>query len=128
MESLRSECRPEESVIRKSLKAATTADNVNPDISKVKILTTRYEASEGQEIFISAEDPENSVLVGYLRLRIPSAKAHRPEIEAVPSAIVRELRLRSISARGQALSPSVAAQGLRCNTIKRGATRVARGI
>jgi elongator complex protein 3 len=28
-----------------------------------------------------------------LRLRVPSAKAHRPEITAVPSAIVRELHV-----------------------------------
>jgi elongator complex protein 3 len=68
-------------------------DNVKPDLDKVKILTTRYEASAGQEIFISAEDPENSVLIGYLRLRIPSEKAHRPEIKATPSAIVRELHV-----------------------------------
>jgi elongator complex protein 3 len=68
-------------------------DNVKPDLDKVKILTTRYEASEGEEVFISAEDPENSVLVGYLRLRIPSAKAHRSEIKAAPSAIVRELHV-----------------------------------
>jgi elongator complex protein 3 len=33
------------------------------------------------------------VLLGYLRLRVPSAKAHRPEITAVPSAIVRELHV-----------------------------------
>jgi elongator complex protein 3 len=70
-----------------------TVDNVAPDLEKVKILSTRYEASEGQEIFISAEDPENSVLIGYLRLRIPSAKAHRSEITATPSAIVRELHV-----------------------------------
>ena len=68
-------------------------DKVKPDLDKVKTLITRYEASEGQEIFISAEDPENSVLVGYLRLRIPSEKAHRPEIKAAPSAIVRELHV-----------------------------------
>jgi elongator complex protein 3 len=70
-----------------------TVDNVTPDLDKVKILATRYEASEGQEIFISAEDPENSVLIGYLRLRIPSAKVHRPEIKVAPSAIVRELHV-----------------------------------
>jgi elongator complex protein 3 len=68
-------------------------DKVTPDSGKVQILTTGYEASEGKEIFISAEDPENSVLIGYLRLRIPSAKAHRPEIKAAPSAIVRELHV-----------------------------------
>ena len=69
------------------------ADNVKPDLDKVKILTQCYEASEGPEFFISAEDPENNVLIGYLRLRIPSAKAHRPEIKATPSAIVRELHV-----------------------------------
>ncbi len=69
------------------------ADNVKPDLDKVKILTQRYEASEGQELFISAEDPENNVLLGYLRMRVPSPKAHRPEITAAPSAIVRELHV-----------------------------------
>jgi elongator complex protein 3 len=53
----------------------------------------KYEASEGEEIFISAEDVENDVLIGYLRLRIPSDKAHRPEIKAKPCAIVRELHV-----------------------------------
>jgi len=68
-------------------------DNVKPDLDKVKILTTRYAASEGTELFISIEDPDNGVLVGYLRLRIPSVKAHRPEIKAARSAIVRELHV-----------------------------------
>jgi elongator complex protein 3 len=67
--------------------------SVAPNLENVKIQSTCYEASEGQEIFISAEDPENDVLIGYLRLRIPSAKAHRPEITAAPSAIVRELHV-----------------------------------
>ncbi len=68
-------------------------DHVTPDIGKVKILTERYSASEGTEVFISAEDPENNVLLGYLRLRFPSAKAHRAEITEAPSAIVRELHV-----------------------------------
>jgi elongator complex protein 3 len=68
-------------------------DNVTPDLDKIKILTSRYQASKGEEIFISAEDPQNNVLVGYLRLRVPSAKAHRSEITAVPSAVVRELHV-----------------------------------
>ncbi len=68
-------------------------DGVKPDLDKVKILSTTYEASEGREVFLSAEDPENDVLIGYLRLRVPSAKAHRPEIIAVPSAVVRELHV-----------------------------------
>jgi elongator complex protein 3 len=71
----------------------SVVDGVNPDPENVEILTTRYEASEGEEIFISAEDTQNDVLIGYLRLRVPSAKAYRPEVTAVPSAIVRELHV-----------------------------------
>ncbi len=60
---------------------------------RISILSTRYEASEGNEIFISAEDTENDALIGYLRLRIPSEKAHRQEIKANPCSIVRELHV-----------------------------------
>ena len=67
--------------------------NLRPDPDKVKILTTSYSASEGTEVFISAEEPENDVLIGYLRLRIPSEKASRPEIKAAPCSVVRELHV-----------------------------------
>jgi len=69
------------------------ADEIKPDPDEVKILATRYTASEGEEIFISAEDTKNDALIGYLRLRIPSKKAHRPEIKAKPCSIVRELHV-----------------------------------
>jgi elongator complex protein 3 len=68
-------------------------ENVRPDPENVKILKRRYRASEGEEIFISAEDPQKDILIGYLRLRIPSAKAHRPEVKQVPCSIVRELHV-----------------------------------
>jgi elongator complex protein 3 len=68
-------------------------DHIKPDLDKVRIQTTKYPASEGTELFISAEDPANDILIGYLRLRIPSIKAHRPEINAQPSSIVRELHV-----------------------------------
>jgi elongator complex protein 3 len=64
-----------------------------PNPNNIQIKTTRYEASEGQEIFIEAIHPETNTLVGYLRLRIPSEKAFRPEILKAPSAIVRELHV-----------------------------------
>jgi elongator complex protein 3 len=70
-----------------------TTDKVTPDLDQIHILTNSYAASEGEEIFISAEDPENNVLIGYLRLRIPSTRAHRPEINSMPSALVRELHV-----------------------------------
>jgi elongator complex protein 3 len=68
-------------------------DHVKPDPEKTKIITTKQIASEGEDLFISAEDTENDVLVGYLRLRIPSEKAHRPEINVEPCSIVRELHV-----------------------------------
>jgi elongator complex protein 3 len=69
------------------------ADHVKPDLANIQIITDQYEAAGGMEYFISAEDPINNVLLGYLRLRVPSPKAHRPEIVEVPSAIVRELHV-----------------------------------
>jgi len=68
-------------------------DGFKLDKDKIKILRMSYLASEGKEIFISAEDPENDVLIGYLRLRIPSEKAHRQEIRAKACSIVRELHV-----------------------------------
>jgi len=68
-------------------------DKVKPNSDNIKILTIKEKASGGEEIFISAEDPVNDVLVGYLRLRIPSEKAHRPEIIPDITSIVRELHV-----------------------------------
>jgi len=68
-------------------------DHVKPDPKNVRIMVKRYEASGGEEFFISAEDPINDVLIGYLRLRIPSSMAHRPEISGKEVSIVRELRV-----------------------------------
>ncbi len=68
-------------------------DKVKPDPAKIEIRTIKEEASGGMELFISAEDPVNDVLVGYVRLRVPSEKAIRPEIVPETTAIVRELRV-----------------------------------
>ncbi len=65
---------------------------IKPNYDAVKILRTDYEASEGAEIFLSAEDVENDVLMGVLRLRIPSGKAHRWEVDS-STAMVRELHV-----------------------------------
>jgi elongator complex protein 3 len=68
-------------------------DDVKVDSDKVEILTAKYLASEGEEVFISAEDVENDVLIGYLRLRVPSEKAHRPEVKGKSCSVVRELHV-----------------------------------
>ncbi len=54
-------------------------------------VTRRYEASNGEEIFLSLEDTEQDAVVGYCRLRIPSPDAHREETH--DNAIVRELKV-----------------------------------
>jgi elongator complex protein 3 len=68
-------------------------DKVKPDPDKIEVRTVKEEASGGRELFISAEDPANDVLVGYVRLRVPSATASRPEIATENTAIIRELRV-----------------------------------
>jgi elongator complex protein 3 len=68
-------------------------NKVKPNPDKIEVRTVTENASEGEELFISAEDPANDVLVGYIRLRIPSVKAWRPEIIPETTAIVRELRV-----------------------------------
>jgi len=68
-------------------------DGVKPDPDNITILVRRYEASSGLEFFISAEDTVNDVLIGYLRLRFPSERAHRPEIANFKASIIRELHV-----------------------------------
>ena len=61
------------------------------NFDNVKILKEEYEASNGTEIFISAEDVKNDILLGFTRLRIPY-KPFRKEITS-NSAGVRELHV-----------------------------------
>ncbi|MEZ0346344.1 MAG: elongator complex protein 3 [Infirmifilum sp.] len=63
-----------------------------PRIEDAKLVRRRYEASGGIEEFISFEDVENDVLFGFLRLRIPSEKAHRWEVTS-KTAFIRELHV-----------------------------------
>jgi elongator complex protein 3 len=63
---------------------------VQPD--QLDLIVEEYQASEGKELFLSLEETEADVLVGYLRLRIPSNKAHRPEVTP-ETAIIRELHV-----------------------------------
>jgi len=60
--------------------------------SNVRLERLDYEASQGYEVFLSYEDPINDVIVAFLRLRIPSEKAHRWEVDS-KTAIVRELHV-----------------------------------
>jgi elongator complex protein 3 len=64
-----------------------------PEPDAVDIVTREYEASDGREFFISAEVPLTEALIGYVRLRVPSHQAHRPEIASEDAAIIRALRV-----------------------------------
>jgi len=57
------------------------------------LVRRNYPAGGGHEVFLSFEDTRADVLFGYLRLRLPSPDAHRPEIRRAPSMIIRELRV-----------------------------------
>ncbi len=63
-----------------------------PDDNKIRLLSRRYTASGGEEIFLSFEDIKNDIIIGFLRLRKPSELAHRPEIDS-NTMIVRELHV-----------------------------------
>ena len=67
-------------------------DNVSIHPQTVQLVFREYEASDGKEFFIAAEDAETDALVGYVRLRVPSVKSTRKEVD-ISSAIVRELHV-----------------------------------
>jgi elongator complex protein 3 len=55
----------------------------------IKLCRIDYNASEGKEIFLSFEDIKNNILIGLLRLRIPSSQVVK-EINS-ETAVVREM-------------------------------------
>ncbi len=58
---------------------------------KVQIKVREYEASQGKEFFIAAEDPTQDMLIGFCRLRFPSQYLRQ---EIIPgSALIRELHI-----------------------------------
>ena len=61
-------------------------------IDDYQLFKEKYTATLGTEHFLSIEDKNEESLAGFLRLRIPSDKAHREEIDET-TAIVRELHV-----------------------------------
>ena len=68
------------------------AVGVKPDFNNIKLMNEEYDAGGGREIFLSHEDLVNDILIGFLRLRIPSINAHRKEVDE-KTAIIRELHV-----------------------------------
>ena len=64
-----------------------------PKFEDLKLYRYDYEASNGQEIFLSYENKKEDYLVAYLRLRKPSEFAHRPELNDGKTMVVREVKV-----------------------------------
>jgi elongator complex protein 3 len=66
---------------------------VDPNLDDVELVVERYRASDGEELFLSFEDVKQDILIGLLRLRYPSEKAHRSEAKKARAMLVRELHV-----------------------------------
>lgn len=62
-----------------------------PDPSRTDLVEVTYEASGGQEAFLSLEVPEVDAIVAYARLRRPSSGVWREELSG--AALLREVRV-----------------------------------
>ncbi len=64
------------------------------DINNLDLVFSRinYEASGDLEVFLSIEDKEKDIIVGYLRLR-DITLSHRYELQKRPCMIIRELKI-----------------------------------
>ena len=69
--------------------AGLSEDSVN--IDDISLHRNNYDSSGGQEVFLSYDD-SNDKIFGFLRLRKPSANAHRKEVTR-NTCIVRELHV-----------------------------------
>ena len=57
----------------------------------ITLLSSSYPSAGGTEHFLSLEDKEQDILVGFVRLREPSPDAHRPEVQ--DALLLRELKV-----------------------------------
>ncbi|MGO9388064.1 MAG: tRNA uridine(34) 5-carboxymethylaminomethyl modification radical SAM/GNAT enzyme Elp3 [Methanobacterium sp.] len=65
---------------------------LTPELDHIKLLKEEYLAGQGQEIFLSYEDVKSDIMIGFIRLRIPSDNAHRSEVDD-KTALIRELHV-----------------------------------
>ncbi len=65
---------------------------LTPELNHIKLLKEEYLAGQGQEIFLSYEDIKSDIMIGFIRLRIPSDNVHRSEVDD-KTALIRELHV-----------------------------------
>lgn len=63
------------------------------DVTSIQLVRRNYTASDGKEVFLSFEISDLDVILAFLRLRLPSDKAHRAEIREKSCSLIRELRV-----------------------------------
>lgn len=68
------------------------SQGIEANYNNLELLRTDYEVCGGKEIFLSIEDCDNDILIGFTRLRIPSKNTFRSEITST-SALIRELHV-----------------------------------
>jgi elongator complex protein 3 len=71
----------------------TIINTTNKAILDPRVTINKYVASEGDEVFIAVEDLNYDILIGYLRLRIPSEKGCQTGIVTEKSALIREIHI-----------------------------------
>ena len=64
-----------------------------PVLDEVEMKLVRYESSSGEDIFMSFVDSVDDLLIGFIRIRIPSEYSHRIEVNGSKCCIVRELHI-----------------------------------
>jgi elongator complex protein 3 len=67
-------------------------ENIEINENVIGLSTTYYEASGGEEVFISLVEEDLDALIGYLRLRDIN-NSHRSELNKNPCMIIRELKI-----------------------------------
>jgi len=70
-----------------------SSETTKIEVDNLKLRVDEYSAANGTELFLAYEDSMANSLIGYLRLRIPSDGAHRPEIHHHNAALLRELHV-----------------------------------
>ncbi|WP_251342935.1 tRNA uridine(34) 5-carboxymethylaminomethyl modification radical SAM/GNAT enzyme Elp3 [Haloplanus halophilus] len=81
----------EKGITQRDIRAREVGHNdADPDPERVELDVLTYEAGGGTEHFLSFEDPEADLLIGFCRLRFPNDPVRR---ELDDAALVRELHV-----------------------------------
>lgn len=69
------------------------SQGIIPQKKDIELVRRDYNASDGKEIFLSFEDVEQDILLGFLRLRHPSTEKSISVVGEKPFSIIREVHV-----------------------------------